>query len=285
MLVLFVLVAGALGLIPSHDWSLIAKVVSRLAPVVGAVVLLVFLVIVMRPLLPTLGAFFDRLSERRVLVSLAQKAKTATEKHMTALVRRRRQLVQTDAYGHASLDAWNKEISHFIKTQVRPLLNEAEQSALDSQLVKVADIIETNVEKQARSSMRDLAFSDGMGPRDYEHLCADFLREAGWNARVTTHSRDFGVDVIAEKSQSRIVVQCKMYTKPVGIKAVQEIAAGKIHEQADCAIVVSNWRFTSAAIQMAATNDVFLLHHEDLRKIDELVADGGRRRFSNKPGG
>jgi HJR/Mrr/RecB family endonuclease len=287
MLLLFVLVAGALGSIPSHDWSLIAKAVGRLVPVVGAVVLLVVLVIVIRPLLPALGAFFDRLSERRALASLSQKAKTATEKHMTALVRRRRQLVQTDAYGHASLDAWNKEISHFLNTQVRPLLNEAEESALDSHLVKVADLIETNVEKQARSSMRDLAFSDGMRPREYEHLCADLLREAGWDARVTTHSRDFGVDVIAEKSQSRIVVQCKMYTKPVGIKAVQEIAAGKIHEQADWAIVVSNQRFTSAAIQVAATNDVFLLHHEDLRKIDELVApaNGGRRRFRNKPGG
>jgi HJR/Mrr/RecB family endonuclease len=285
MLLLFVLVAGALGSIPSHDWSLIAKAVGRLVPVVGAVVLVVVLVIVMRTLLPALGTFFDRLSERRALASLSQKAKTATEKHMTALVRRRRQLAQTDAYGHALLDTWNKEISHFMNTQVRPLLKEAEQSALDSHFVKVADMIETNVEEQTRFAMRDLAFSDGMRPREYEHLCADLLREAGWDARVTTHSRDFGVDVIAEKSQSRIVVQCKMYTKPVGIKAVQEIAAGKIHEQADCAIVVSNRRFTSSAIQMAATNDVFLLHHEDLRKIDELVADGGRRRFSNKPGG
>jgi restriction system protein len=285
MLLLFVLVAGALGSIPSHDWSLIANLVGRFAPVVGAAVLVVVLVIVIRTLLPAVGPLFDRLSERRALASLSRKAKTATEKHMTALVRRRRQLVQTDAYGHASLDAWNKEISHFMNTQVRPLLNEAEQSALDSHFVKVADIIETNVEEQTRSVMRDLVFSDDMGPREYEHLCADFLREAGWIARVTTHSRDFGVDVIAEKSQSRIVVQCKMYKKPVGIKAVQEIAAGKIHEQADCAVVVSNQRFTSAAIQVAATNDVLLLHHEDLRKIDVLVADGGRRRFRNMPGG
>ena len=91
-----------------------------------------------------------------------------------------------------------------MNTQVLPLLNEAEQRAFEEHSVKVAYMIESNVEEQARTTMRDLAFSDGK-PRDYEHLCADFLREAGWEARVTTHSRDFGVDVIAEKSQRRIV--------------------------------------------------------------------------------
>jgi restriction system protein len=119
--------------------------------------------------------------------------------------------------------------------------------------------------------MRDFAFSDNMKPRDYEHLCADLLREAGWNARVTTHSRDFGVDVIAEKPDQRIVVQCKLYSSPVGLKAVQEIAAGKVHELAKHAIVVSNQRFTTAAAQIAATNGVLLLHHDDLKRIDQLL--------------
>jgi len=66
------------------------------------------------------------------------------------------------------------------------------------------------------------------------------------------------------KPDQRIVVQCKLYSSPVGLKAVQEIAAGKIHEQANHAIVVSNPRFTTAAAQIAATNGVLLLHHDDL---------------------
>jgi len=126
--------------------------------------------------------------------------------------------------------------------------------------------------------MRDLAFSDNMKPREYEHLCADLLREAGWSARVTTHSRDFGVDVIAEKPDRRIVVQCKLYSSPVGLKAVQEIAAGKVHELANHAIVVSNRRFTSAAAQIAATNGVLLLHHDDLTRIDQLLGHDPQAR-------
>jgi HJR/Mrr/RecB family endonuclease len=79
------------------------------------------------------------------------------------------------------------------------------------------------------------------------------------------------VDVIAEKPDQRIVVQCKLYSSPVGLKAVQEIAAGKVHELANHAIVVSNQRFTTAAAQIAATNGVLLLHHDDLRQIDRLL--------------
>src|SRR5260370_281574 len=67
------------------------------------------------------------------------------------------------------------------------------------------------------------------------------------------------------------VVHCKLYSSPVGIKAVQEIAAGQLHEQANYGIVVSNQRFTAAAVQMAATNSVLLLHHDDLRRIDQLL--------------
>jgi HJR/Mrr/RecB family endonuclease len=164
-----------------------------------------------------------------------------------------------------------KELIYFLNTQVLPTLNEAEQQALALHASKVAYLIEGSVRERAQTATVDPAFFNGMRPRDYEHLCADYPREVGWDTRVTTHSRDFGVDVIAEKAGHRIVIQCKMYSNPVGIKAVQEIAAGRVHEHAHSAIVVSNQRFTSAAIQVAATNNVLLLHHEDLRKIDEQL--------------
>jgi HJR/Mrr/RecB family endonuclease len=63
----------------------------------------------------------------------------------------------------------------------------------------------------------------------------------------------------------------KAVQSPVGNKAVQEVAAARIHEQDDYAAVVTNSRYTSAARQLAATNGVLLLHHSDLRDIDELL--------------
>jgi HJR/Mrr/RecB family endonuclease len=264
---LIVLCLAAAGYL-AKNWEAIWKAIGKplvwsveffaCIMVVGAIFLLV------RPL-------FARWSERRALKTLSGKLEGVAEKHMAALGRRRRQLVQADAYGHTPMDVWTKELTHFMNTQLRPLLNEAEERAFAKHSAKVAYAIETKVEEQSRAVMCDAAFSDDMKPREYEHLCADLLRDAGWNARVTTHSRDFGVDVIAEKTGQRIVVQCKLYSNPVGLKAVQEIAAGKVHEQANHAIVVSNQRFTTAAAQIAATNSVLLLHHDDLRRIDQLL--------------
>jgi sugar diacid utilization regulator len=137
--------------------------------------------------------------------------------------------------------------------------------------------------EQAQTMMRELAFSNSMKPREYERFCAGLLREAGWDARVTTHRRDFGVDVIAEKPDRRIVVQCKLYSSPVGLKAVQEIVAGKIHEQANCAVVVSESRVllsrarVPCCIEIARTGSVQVeaLHNRTKRvrtKIGESAA-------------
>jgi restriction system protein len=57
----------------------------------------------------------------------------------------------------------------------------------------------------------------------------------------------------------------------VGNQAVQEIAAGKAHEQAYWAAVVTNNRYTSAAEQLAATNGILLLHYSDLPNLDAIL--------------
>jgi restriction system protein len=98
------------------------------------------------------------------------------------------------------------------------------------------------------------------------------LRSAGWSASTTKGSGDQGTDIIATKADLRLVVQCKLYNHPVGNKAVQEIAAARTHEKADWAAVVSNARYTPAAEELAATNGVLLLHHTDLRTIDDLLS-------------
>jgi HJR/Mrr/RecB family endonuclease len=81
------------------------------------------------------------------------------------------------------------------------------------------------------------------------------------------------VDVVAEKGGRRIVIQCKLYSQPVGNSAVQEVAAARAHERADYAAVVSNNTYTPAAKQLAASNGVLLLHHSDLQALDHLLPD------------
>lgn len=115
-------------------------------------------------------------------------------------------------------------------------------------------------------------FHENMSPEEFEHYCACVLREWKWDARVTQFSGDQGVDIVADKRGMRIVVQCKKYAKPVGNRAVQEIVAGIAHQNAQRGVVVTTNGYTPSALKLAASNQVLLLHHTDLPRIDRLLA-------------
>jgi restriction system protein len=120
--------------------------------------------------------------------------------------------------------------------------------------------------------MTALQFRANMSPEDFERYCAAVLRERKWDARVTPAGGDQGVDIVADKRGLRIVVQCKKYSKPVGNRAVQEIVAGIAHQDAQRGVVVATSGYTSSAIKLAASNEVLLLHHSELHRIDRLLS-------------
>ncbi|MBD5400706.1 restriction endonuclease [bacterium] len=108
-------------------------------------------------------------------------------------------------------------------------------------------------------------------PLDYEKRIADLLQEIGFNARTTKASGDQGVDVLADKNGVSFAIQCKLYTKPVGNKAVQEVSAGQKHYNTDYGVVVSNADFTKSARQLANTNNIILLHDTQMEKLLEYI--------------
>jgi len=114
-------------------------------------------------------------------------------------------------------------------------------------------------------------FHEDMSPEEFEHYCAAVLRESNWNARVTKLSGDQGVDIVADKRGTRIVVQCKKHSKPIGNRAVQEVVAGIAHQDAKRGVVVATSEYTPSAVKLAASNQVLLLHHSQLPKIDRLL--------------
>ena len=65
---------------------------------------------------------------------------------------------------------------------------------------------------------------------------------------------DFGGDITARGFLfTKIVVQCKDYSKPVGVKAVQEAYAAKRYYHASRAAVATNSTFTRQAKELART--------------------------------
>lgn len=124
--------------------------------------------------------------------------------------------------------------------------------------------------RQYLKAIADFRWRKGMTPLEFETCCSDYLTTRGWKSATTKGSGDQGVDVCASKRGTRIVIQCKLYSKPVGNKAVQEAHAGKAFVGAHRAAVVSNQGYTKAARELSLKTGVLLLHFTDLAMADEL---------------
>jgi restriction system protein len=252
-----VLLAGAVVV-----W-VISKVLQQVSPGLLLVVIAAVLVLVIRKLL----------RPAQLRKSSLAKVNGAIQRHIEQLVRQKARLVRSDPYGKVQLDKWTNEIEYFVDEHLSPLLTKDEISALPGGRVKLSRMVRDSVDLASKDRPVFESFSSNLTPMDFEIFCAEQLRSSGWDARVTRQSRDQGVDVVAEKAGIRVVLQCKLYSNPVGNKAVQEIVAGRTHEQAHYGAVVTNNRYTSAAEELASTNGVFLLHYNDLAQLDKIVGD------------
>jgi restriction system protein len=239
-------------------------VANHAGAVFGLLLVLIFMAV---------GAVVLRASLRKhALAALLEKTGAAARQHMEALLRRRAQLVRLDPYGKPQAEKWSKELDYFVQQHLKPALTAAEQVTLSRNREEVLKAIEVQVAAASATQNPFVKFSDHFTPSEFETFCAETLRKHGWDARVTQQSRDQGVDVVASKVGRRVVIQCKLYSSPVGNKAVQEVAAGRAHEQADFGIVVSNNRYTAAAEELANTNRVLLLHYRDLPELEAMLA-------------
>ena len=99
----------------------------------------------------------------------------------------------------------------------------------------------------------------------FEEYVAKILIDSGYTeVSVTQKSCDFGADITASYGDARYVLQCKYYTHPVGIEAVQQVYASKSVYSAHVAVVVTNSVFTKAAKILAEEVGVLLWDGEKL---------------------
>lgn len=106
------------------------------------------------------------------------------------------------------------------------------------------------------------AFED-MDGHEFEYFCADLLERRGFvEVEVTRGSGDYGIDILAEKDGVTYAIQCKRYTAPVGVKAIQEAYAGRDYYDRMVGAVMTNQYFTAPAVEAA-------------KKLKILLWDGG----------
>lgn len=220
--------------------------------------------------------------------------------HIEVLLAKRRKTTYRDDYGREKVDAWWNEVLYFYDNIVMPELqardllgsiatmeinwvcNEHEfpdvvahfgqHETIAGFFAKTVCLhIDETVEATARSVVAGGSTGDcdvsGMSPTDYERYCAAELVAAGWDARVVAGSGDQGVDIVACRSGITAVFQCKLYSRPLSNKAIQEVHAGRLFHNAAMAAVVSNAGFSPGARMAAEQTGVHLLHHSQLRTL------------------
>lgn len=98
-----------------------------------------------------------------------------------------------------------------------------------------------------------------MEGHDFEYYCAELLRSRGFlEVEVTRGSGDYGVDILAEKDGVTYAIQCKSYSGPVGVKAVQEAYAGRDYYDRMVGAVLTNQYFTKPAVEAAKKLKILL---------------------------
>lgn len=122
-----------------------------------------------------------------------------------------------------------------------------------------------------RRRLRTDIFQDMAGD-EFESYCALLLKNNGYtDVEVTQTSRDYGVDVFAYKDGVSYAIQCKCYSDTVGIKAVQEIYAGRDYYDRMVGVVMTNQYFSKPAMEVAQKLNILLW---DGDYLSEMVSIG-----------
>ena len=122
------------------------------------------------------------------------------------------------------------------------------------------------------NSSDDQIFEDMEG-KDFEEYCAELLEAKGFdNVEITPDSHDYGVDIIADRDGISYAIQCKCYSDPVGIRAIQEVYAGKDYYGSMIGVVMSNQSFTKPAREFAEKLNVILWDGDNVMKLIHEVA-------------
>ncbi len=114
------------------------------------------------------------------------------------------------------------------------------------------------IEKRKLKRLQQVDFHK-MSGIEFEEYCMDLLSCLGYtDIKETNITGDYGVDILAKKRGELYGFQCKCYSYPVGIKAVQEIVSGIQFYKCDKAVVITNSTFTKAAERLSRSTKVEL---------------------------
>lgn len=114
---------------------------------------------------------------------------------------------------------------------------------------------------------------DELEGHEFEYYCAELLEKKGFvDVEVTKGSGDYGADILAEKDGVTYAIQCKCYTAPIGVKAIQEAYAGRDYYDRMVGAVLTNQYFTTPAVEAAKKLKILLW---DRGYLESMIEEEG----------
>lgn len=150
------------------------------------------------------------------------------------------------------------------EAQKQKLIQDAEKQLKHIQELEQARIIaeRDRLERIKASPIKNLS------PLEFEEFTKEYLEDRNYKqVHLTSTSGDFGADVIAIAPDNvRVCIQCKKYSNPVGVAAIQEIYSAKAYYNCGRAsVVTTSVGFTKPAIDFADKVKVSLFVFDDYK--------------------
>jgi restriction system protein len=108
---------------------------------------------------------------------------------------------------------------------------------------------------------------------EFEGLVAEFFRRQGYSVRESEPGPDGGVDLDLRRDGERRLIQCKNWSRPVGVKVVRELKGVMAHEGVPHASIVASGEFTADAIDFARTAGITLIDGAALKALTKSLKD------------
>ena len=111
-----------------------------------------------------------------------------------------------------------------------------------------------------------IANIDSMTGVDFERYLQKLLTAQGYSVNITRATGDFGVDLVAARSNDKIAIQVKRYSGKISRHAISDAVAGMQHYRCTKAMVITNNYFTAGAVTLACSTGCLLVDRDTLVK-------------------
>ncbi|OYT26781.1 MAG: hypothetical protein B6U95_07045 [Thermofilum sp. ex4484_82] len=184
---------------------------------------------------------------------------------------------------NSPIELWNlKKLKQFVEMHLLIPLEQQMLSFDNSRIMK------TELERQSRQRIKPLRRADKPSfwewrkiaeamsnnflewhPREFELFVAELFRRMGYEVQLTSYSRDYGADLLAEKDDRKLIVEIKKYPPDhlVSYEEVRSTLGAIPHFQAQKAVFITTSSFTKEAEKFAYDKPIELWDFNVLKQL------------------